>query len=102
MSAESRADAHSDVLTVGMLIERLRQFDPAAKALMFENNSFAYTSQFAGSEKQFINSVKNHKKMTRARSASFYAGSPDKAKKIEKDQAELYRYAADNDVIIDF
>lgn len=102
MSAESRTDVRNGVLTVGMLVERLRQFDPDAKVLMFENNSFAYISQFAGSEKQLISSVENHKKMTRARSASFYAGSPDATKKIEKDQAELYRYASDNDVIVDF
>lgn len=51
MSVESKTDKRDGVLTVGMLIERLKQFDWGAKVLMFENNSFAYTSQFAGIEK---------------------------------------------------
>lgn len=89
------------MLTVQKLIDYLKTQDPDACVLGYEENSFAYISQLPNLPNNKICTVKENKVVAQKNLEKMYNGNPDAAKKIADDIHEMYRYAKDNDVIID-
>ncbi len=95
------ADERAKMLTVQKLIDYLKTQDPGACILAYEDNSFAYIEQWPVLPNPGICTVKEHKARMRESLASWYKGTDGASEKIEHDISKAYRYAKDNDVIIE-
>lgn len=90
------------MLTVGKLIDYLKTQDPDACILAYEENSFAYIEQWPALPNTSICTVKEHKHRTEENLKNWYKDTENAVKKIAYDMEKTYRYAKDNDVIIEF
>jgi dTDP-4-dehydrorhamnose reductase len=95
-------DYSSDVsmLTVGKLMNYLDKQPKTAKVLAYEQNSNAYIEQCPDLPGMFISNVKEHKAKTKEFYENVYKDSEDKDEKIASELEEQYRYAKDDDIII--
>ena len=90
------------MLTVQKLIDYLKTQDPNACILAYEDNSFAYIEQWPDLPNQDICTVAETKKDMRESLKQWYKGTENADEKIEKEIADTFRYAKDNDIVIKF
>lgn len=97
------------MLTVESLIEWLKTQDPKACILGFEINSNAYIEQFRELPNRSICTVKDAKENERTWIRNFYKDSIPKKEGfgtleelVEAKVAEVFRYAHDNDIVVNF
>ena len=90
------------MLTVQKLIDYLKTQDPNACILAYERNSDAYIEQLPDLPSFDTLTVAEAKKIMREELESWYKDIPDAPVKIENDLSTVFRYAKDNDVIIQF
>jgi hypothetical protein len=97
------------MLTVESLIKWLQTQDPKACILGFETNSNAYTEQFRELPNQSMCTVKDAKEDERKWLYNFYRGTDPKKEGfdtleelVEAKVAEVFRYAHDNDITVNF
>lgn len=102
-------DRSKTMLTVESLITWLQTQDPKACILAFEPNSNAYTEQFREIPNQYISTVKDAKVREREFLKSWFRGTDPKEKGfssmeelVNAEMNEVFRYAQDSDVIINF
>lgn len=92
----------TEMLTVQKLIDYLKTQDPNACILAYEGNSFAYIEQLPDLPNRHICTVAEHKVAAKKWLEQWHRDEVDSAKKVKETMDEEYRYAKDNDVIIEF
>jgi len=97
------------MLTVETLISWLKTQDPKACILGFETNSNAYIEQFKEIPNRYICNVKDAKEDERKWLYNFYRDTDPKKEGfdtleelVEAKVAEVFRYAHDNDIVVNF
>ena len=90
------------MLTVKKLIDWLSKQNPEACVLAWEQNSQAYIEQLPDLPNCDICTVAEMKKQIRHNLESWYRHSKDAEQKIQKDMDLMFRYAKDDDVVINF
>ena len=96
------AQDRTNMLTVKKLIDWLSKQNPDACVLAWEQNSQAYIEQLPDIPNSDICTVTEMKKQTRHNLESWYRHSKDAEQKIQKDMDLMFRYAKDDDVVINF
>ena len=95
-------EGRNRMLTVGKLIEYLKTCNPDACVLAYEINSDAYIEQLPELPNMHICTVTEDREMEREHLQRVYRGDVDAEKKIESKLSTIYRYAKDDDVVINF
>lgn len=96
------AQDRTRMLTVKKLIDWLSKQNPNACVLAWEPNSQAYIEQLPDIPSCDICTVAEMKKQTRHNLESWYRHSKDAEQKIQKDMDLMFRYAKDDDIVINF
>lgn len=94
------SEHRGNMLTVQKLIDFLKTCNPNACVLGFEVNSNAYIEQLPNLPNHLISTVADDKKREEELLNQWYDGYEDKAFRIKNQMDEIYRYAKDDDVVI--
>jgi len=90
------------MLTVKKLIDWLSKQNPDACVLAWEPNSNAYIEQMPDIPNSGICTAADMKQKTRASLESWYKGFEDQDEKIQKKLDMVFRYAKDDDIVVNF
>ena len=90
------------MLTVKKLIDWLSTQNPDAYVLAYEPNSDAYIEQLAEIPDDCICTVAQKKQICRRSLENWYKDSKDSEQKVQKNLEQMFRYAAEDDIVIDF
>lgn len=90
------------MLTVKKLMDYLATQNPDACVLAYEQNSLAYIEQLPDLPNPAICTVAEAKKRSEESLRSWFKDSEDKEAKIKERLDEEFRYAKDDDIIIEF
>lgn len=95
-------DNRKNMLTVQKLIDYLKTQDPDACILAYEQNSDAYIEQLSELPSYDIQTVAEAKKHMEEDLKQLYRGMPNANLIASNEVSTVFRYAKDNDVIIQF
>jgi hypothetical protein len=90
------------MLTVRKLIDFLSKQNPDACVLAYEPNSFAYIEQFPDLPNPSVCTVADAKKRAEESWRGWFKDSEDAGTRVKEKLDEEFRYAQDDDVIIEF
>lgn len=97
---KSIEEGRSKMLTVQKLIDYLKTQDSNACILAYEPNSFAFIEQLPDLPSRAICTIAEDKKNLESHLRNFYRDSLDVDAKVKQELELTYRYARDNDVVI--
>ena len=96
------APPRTRMLTVKKLIDFLSKQNPDACVLAYEQNSFAYIEQLPDLPNPSVCTVADAKKRAEESWRSWFKDSEDAETRVKEKLDEEFRYAQDDDVIIEF
>lgn len=96
------APHRTEMLTVRKLMDFLSRQNPDACILAYEPNSLAYIEQFPDLPNSSICTVAEAKKRDEEGLRGWFRGCEDAERKVQERLAETFRYAQDDDVVIEF
>lgn len=88
------------MLTVQKLIDYLKTKNPNACILGFEVNSNAFIEQLPDIPNHVISTVAESKARDRNYFMNFFRNCNNREERVEKEIKEVYRYAQDDDIVI--